>query len=419
MKRIPTTEPASKSEPGEMVSDLVKRGARRLIEEMLEAEVRETLGRERYERGAAGRGYRNGVRRGHVDTAEGRVDFEVPQVRDVPGGFHSEVREQVSTRSDELERLAVEMYARGLSTRDIEDAFRDAEGNLRVSRTAVSEVTEALWAEYEAFSQRDLSDIALAYLFVDGVAEHLHGLQQREAVLVAWGIDERGQKHLLSVAPGTKESTEAVLEFLRDMKRRGLRDPVLGATDGAAGLIAAVEQVFPHTLRQRCVAHRMRNIKDKLPEEVWPQFRAAAMGSYYAPSILVAKAAREELVATYESTYPSAVACFLHDFDACIAHLRCPPGHRKSIRTTNLLERLFEEDRRRMKTAPSMSGEKRILKLTYATMVRASARWRRVRITDLERKQLEKLRIELTPQPKIAKVQTVNSSSRVSSEKGT
>jgi transposase-like protein len=419
MKRISTSEPASKAEGRDMISDLVKRGAQRIIEEMLEAEVREVLGRERYERGAVGRGYRNGVRRGHVETAEGRVEFAVPQVREVPGGFTSAAREQVTGRTEELERLAIEMYARGLSTRDIEEAFREQDGSLRISRTGVSEVTEALWTEYEAFSQRDLSDVALAYLFIDGVAQHLHGLHRREAVLVAWGIDDQGEKHLLSVAPGTKESTEAVLEFLRDMKRRGLRDPVLVATDGAPGLIAAVATAMPHALRQRCLAHRMRNIRDKLPDEAWTSFRTAAAGAYHAPSLLVANAARDELVADFESTYPAAVACFLDDFEACVAHLRCPPGHRKSIRTTNLLERLFEEDRRRLKTAPSMSGEKRILKLTFATMVRASARWRRISITDLERKQLEKLRIELTPAPVPNKVQPINSSPRVSSKRGT
>lgn len=408
----------SEGAKGEL-SRLVKRGVQRLLEELLEAEVREQLGRERYERGARGRGHRNGIRPGHLDTAEGRVTYGVPQVRGVPGGFCSELRERFSERSDELERLAVEMYARGLSTRDIEDALRSEDGELRLSRTTVSEVTEALWQEYEGFCQRDLSEVALVYLFVDGVAERLHGLHKRQAVLVAWGIDESGEKHLLSISPGTKESTETVTEFFHDMKRRGLRDPVLVATDGAPGLIAAVEQVYSCALRQRCVAHRMRNIKDKLPEDSWAEFRSAASGAYYAPSVLVAKAAKEELVATYKDEFPAAVACFVDDFDACIAHLRCPPGHRKAIRTTNLLERLFEEDRRRLKTAPSMSGEKRVLKLMYAAMIRASSRWRRLRVTDLERKQLDKLRGELTPNKKIDNLQTINTSSRISSRKGT
>ncbi len=209
------------------------------------------------------------------------------------------------------------MYTRGLSTRDIEDTFRESDGSLRISRTSVSEITEALWSEYEAFSQRDLNDFAMTYLFVDGVAENLHGLHHREAVLVAWGIDDHGEKQLLSVSPGTKESTEAVMEFLRDMKRRGLQDPLLVATDGAPGLIAAVEKVFPHSLRQRCLAHRMRNIRDKLPEKAWTDFRNAAHGAYYSPSVLVAKSLqRDELVRAYEEKYPSAVACFADDFDA-------------------------------------------------------------------------------------------------------
>src|SRR5262249_57347870 len=110
-------------------------------------------------------------------------------------------------RTAELEQLAVEMYARGLSTRDIEAAFRDATGASVLSRTAVSQVTERLWQEYEAFAGRDLTEFVVAYLFVDGVAERLHMGLSREAVLCAWGITEEGHKVLLHLPPGTNEHT--------------------------------------------------------------------------------------------------------------------------------------------------------------------------------------------------------------------
>ena len=153
------------------------------------------------------------------------------------------------------------MFARGLSTRDIEAAFRDAEGRSLLSRTAVSQVTERLWPEYEAFATRDLSEFALAYLFVDGVAERLHAGMPREAVLWAWGITEDGRKVLLHLAPGSKEDTASCTAFFEDLKRRGLPDPLLIVTDGAPGLIRAVETCFPRALRQRCLAHRMRKTR--------------------------------------------------------------------------------------------------------------------------------------------------------------
>ena len=132
------------------------------------------------------------------------------------------------------------MYARGLSTRDIEAAFRDAAGHSLLSRTAVSQVTERLWAEYEAFASRDLSEFQVAYLFVDGGAERLHAGMPREAVLCAWGITEDGRKVLLHLAPGTKEDTASCTAFFQDLKRRGLPDPLRAITDGAAGHPAAL-----------------------------------------------------------------------------------------------------------------------------------------------------------------------------------
>jgi transposase-like protein len=169
-------------------SDLVRLALRLIVEEALEGEVADVLGRERYERGEGEKaGYRNGYRPGKVKTAEGAVEYSAPQVRDTPEPFVSSVRSALSGRTRELERLAVELYARGLSTRDIEDAFTDQTGRRLLSRAAVSEITEKLWAEYEDFRKRDLSEHAIVYLFIDGIAERLRPGQRREAVLAAWG----------------------------------------------------------------------------------------------------------------------------------------------------------------------------------------------------------------------------------------
>ncbi len=154
--------------------DLVRLALRLIVEEALEGEVSDALGRERYERGEDGKaGYRNGYRPGKIKTAEGAVDYSAPQVRDTPEPFVSNVRTALSGRTRELERLAVELYARGLSTHDIEDAFTDETGRRLLSRAAVSEITEKWWAEYEDFCKRDLSEHAVACLFIDSIAERL------------------------------------------------------------------------------------------------------------------------------------------------------------------------------------------------------------------------------------------------------
>src|SRR5215216_4634147 len=163
-------------------SNLVLLAAQLIVEEALEAEVRDEVGRERYERAdGEASGYRNGYRAGRMKTAEGVVEFAAPQVRDTAEPFVSGIRQNLAGRTGALEDLAVELYARGLSTRDIEDAFTDEAGRRLLSRAAVSEITERLWAEYEAFTTRDLGEHRIVYLFVDGIAERLRAGQARRA----------------------------------------------------------------------------------------------------------------------------------------------------------------------------------------------------------------------------------------------
>ena len=224
-------------------SNLVLLAAQLILEEALEAEVRDEVGRERYERAEGeASGYRNGYRTGRMKTAEGVVEFAAPQVRDTAEPFVSGIRQNLAGRTGALEDLAVELYARGLSTRDIEDAFTDEAGRRLLSRAAVSEITERLWAEYEAFTTRDLSEYRIVYLFVDGIAERLRAGQAREPVLAAWGIGEDGRKVLLHLMAGSKEDTETVRAFFQDMRARGLGDPLIVVSDGAPGIIRAIEE---------------------------------------------------------------------------------------------------------------------------------------------------------------------------------
>ena len=153
-----------------------------------------------------------------------------------------------------LEKLALEMYARGLSTKDIEDALIEATEDMILSKTAVSNVTEILSKEFEEFQNRDLSQFEIEYLFLDAIYETLRArFGITEAVLCAWGISRDGQKVLLHLALGNKESYEDWLSFLRDMVKRGLRILTTVTTDGAPGLIKAVEAVFPKSLRITCL----------------------------------------------------------------------------------------------------------------------------------------------------------------------
>jgi putative transposase len=393
-----------------IVSALVEAVTRLVVQELLEGEQGEFLGgRGRYRRRSAEQvGSRNGYERGRLRTAEGFVDVAVPQVRGAGEPFHSSLMGFLDGNSEVLESLVNEMYARGLSTRDVEDAFRDATGELLISRSKVSEITDRLWEDYQVFIARDLSELEVEYLFVDAVFESLRRHGAKEALLVCWCIDSDGRKHLLHLAVGNKESEACWTEFFRGMLGRGLRMPTTITSDGAPGLIKAITVCFPASIRIRCWFHRLANIRAKLPDESAAEVMAHLYAVRDAPTLDAARAAADRLINTFDRAFPAAVACFRDDLDALLAIHRVPVRHRIRVRTTNLAERSFVEERRRTKVIGRFNDEHAAMKLVFATMIRAAQRWCRVSISDLERHQLKLLRAELGIDPPPANTTKTN-----------
>lgn len=382
----------------DLLGELARLGAQRVIQEALEHEQAEHLERNRYERRTPGSAaqYRNGYEPGRVQIGEGEIEVRRPQVRGGAEPYRSGIWELMGRRSGEVERLVVEMYARGLSTRDIEDVFRGPHGEVLLSKASVSEMTDRLWEEYEAFSERDLSSLPVVYLIVDGVYEAMRRLGHvRDGILVAWGILEDGRRALVHLELGNRESYDSCLSFLRGLKRRGLAEPLLVVSDGAPGLVRAIEEAFPFSLRQRCLAHKKRNVLAKVPEPDQASVGAFLSAIYHAPNPEIARALADQFVEKYQHPLPTAVKTFLDDLEACLAQLRCPEVHRKAIRTTNVIERAFEELRRRTKVIPRFFDEKSCLKLAYAELIRAGQRSRRVRMSDIELRQIKLLRDEI------------------------
>jgi transposase-like protein len=384
-------------------SQFLKLAAQMVVQQVLEQEVVDYLGRERYERQSETTGYRNGYKPGRIRSTEGEIQVEVPQVRDTPEPYQSRLMGFLRGNSDVLDYLVTQMYTRGLSTRDIEDSFRDPQtGKSLLSRTAVSEITESLWEEYQTFRTRDLSGFEVEYLFLDAIYESLReqgGL--KEALLCAWGICRDGRKILLHLDLGNKESLSAWREFCRDMVKRGLPTPTMITSDGAPAIISAIEEIWPQSLRQRCTVHKTRNILDKVPQSAQAEVKRAVNAIWEAPTREVADKLVTDFIERFGKDYPSAVACLQDDLEACLAFLRCPAHHHKRIRTTNLIERAFLEERRRTKTIPRFWDEKSCLKLAFATLWQASQRWQNVRMSEVEIAILKQLRRELgiDPQP--------------------
>jgi putative transposase len=373
---------------------LIHLSIRKVLQELLEQEVQDYLGRDYYERNsAANKGQRNGYEKKQIKTAEGRLYLDNPQLRGTETPYRSPFFSQHKSISPELERLAIEMYARGLSTRDIEETFKDSEGNCYVSKDGVSRITESLSKEYERFISRDLSGYDVVYLFVDGVYESLRrNVGPKEALLCAWAILSDGRKVLLHLDLGNKESYHSWLDFFRNMISRGLRIPLLVISDGAPGAIAAIEQCFPQSRRQRCLVHKLRNIAGKLSLEAQEEIMPKIKNALYQTDIKIAKICLENIIDEYADEYPSAMRCLEHDLDACLSFMEFPAGHHKHIRTTNLLERCFVEQKRRTKIIPRFLDEKSCLKLVYATLIRVSERWHKVKMSQLDLTLLKNIR---------------------------
>lgn len=371
-----------------------------VLQEAVESEVDVFLGRKRYEhapQAAEVRGYRNGSYERTIKSAEGVYHVRHPHLRETKTKFVSRILQCFKGIHEGLKRLSVEMYVRGLSTRDIEQTLIDKNGKPILSRSVVSELNERLYAEYEQFRQRDLSTLDVVYLFVDGVYEAVRKYTNNQAMLCAWAILSNGTKQMVHIAVAQSESQQAWEIFFDDMLRRGLRQPMLVISDGNPGLVNAIAQKFPHAHRQRCIAHKLRNIMVKLPHERQQEILGKVKEVYYAASYDSAQLLAARFIEQHAKEFPEAVNCFSDDLEACLVHLKFPAGHLKFIRTTNLMERSFEEEKRRTKILPRHAHERGMMGLVFGVLHRASLRWQRVTMSAVELAQLRQIRHLICP----------------------
>jgi putative transposase len=377
------------------LSQLIRLSAEKTLQEILEAEQREYLGRARYQRAEAEPVYRNGYEPGTLKTGEGVLRVEKPQLRGLEQPYRSQLWERFERSSEQLRQLVVEMYVLGMSQRDIEQALERSLGEFLLSRQSVSQIARDLTEEYEAFKQRDLSGFEVAYLFIDTVYEPLRQYGARTGVTCCWAILSNGSKVLLDLTVSNTESYPASLEFLRGMVKRGLPVPLSITTDGAAGLIKAVEKVWPKSQRIRCWFHKMQNLQQKVPEAEWKSFKAELEDVRDAPSLEKARQRLQELIQRYQSRFPEACRCLQDDWEASLNHLHFPLRHRIYIRTTNLIERTFVEERRRTKTIPHLWDQASLLRLVFAVLSRVSERWGNRQFSLFEQKKLRQLKEQM------------------------
>jgi putative transposase len=410
----------------EILEEMARLGAQLLMQAALEAEVTEFLGRDRYARAAstedARPGFRNGYREVTVKTTAGPVGLARPKLRGTTEAFASRLFGAHVTKTNALESLVIASFVRGLSVRDVEAALAEALGDqAAISKSTVSSICQQIKDQYQAWAERRLDEVTLDYLFLDASFFRMHPGSPAEPVLAAWGITTGGKPAFIGLAPGTGESFDAWKGFLADLKERGLASPLLVISDGAAGLIGAIEQVYPKALRQRCLIHRARNVLAKTPagmqaevkDAYWEIFDTGDLNTPPGPKLVEIIDGRIDAFAErYRGTYPAAVKILLTDREGLTAYLRFPAEHHNRIRHSNFIERTFGETRRRTKVIGRLPGETSCLTLVWAVLDRASRGWRGLTMTSDGLRLLQDLRRSLLEPPRQLRPRTVTAAQR-------
>lgn len=374
-----------------ILDTLARDGAQRMLMDALEQEIEEFLGRARYERHAdQRRGYRNGVGRPRkVAVGCGTLEVHAPRVRDTAVPFSSAILPRYQRSSDAVRGLLPELYLQGLATGDFEPAWRALLGEAAPLSSASIVRLKAQWEqEYETWRRRPLAR-RYAYLWADGLYLKAGPGDEKIAVLIVIGVTEDGQKDLLAMVEGYRESTESWRDVLRDLVRRGLKEVLLLIGDGALGLWAAVRAIYPQARHQVCWCHKLLNVLDKLPQRLQPEAKALLRDVYTAPTRDEARERIRRFAQRFERDYPRAVASLAAQPEQLLTYYDFPREHWKSLRTSNPIESVFDQVRLRTRATRRMQTARAGLYLVFQLVRRAAQRSRRLDAPHLVAKVLD------------------------------
>jgi transposase-like protein len=373
------------------LTEVLRRGARDLLSQAVEAEVAALLESHADQRTADGR--RRLVRHGHLPEREimtgiGPVAVRCPRVRDRVGQaaerlrFWSAILPRYARRTKSLEVLIPILYLKGVSSGAFEEALtallgKDASG---LSASTVSRLKEAWSEEHMRWSKRDLSAQRYVYFWVDGIHVQARLEDDAQCLLVIVGATPEGKKELVGLIDGVRESAQSWRELLLDLKRRGLAiAPELAVADGALGFWQAVEEVWPKTRGQRCWVHKTANVLNKLPKSQHPKAKQALQEIWMAATKADALAALDAFAETWSLKYDKAVECLTKDREALLAFYDFPAEHWKHLRTTNVIESAFATVRHRTVRSKGCLSNKTALAMVFKLAEDAEkTSWRRL-----------------------------------------
>lgn len=349
-----------------------------LMESAMESEMIDQLLAARYRRTEFRRGYRNGYRYRSLLTELGPIErIRIP--RDREGRYRTEVLPRYERRQSRVNQMVREMFLAGVSTRRVKEVIKPLLGE-GVSAQTVSRICRSLDDEVRRYHCRELDD-RYRYLLLDGIVLRVKGeakKYKRRVVLCAYGITHDGVRELIDFRQAASESESMWTAFLDNLYRRGLTGDRLEmvSTDGGGGLIRALDNVYPFTPRQRCWAHKMRNVAAKLPRKHQDACLAEAKTIYQAHTRREATLRFRQWAAHWRSIAPNAVRCIENDLDELLPFLDCPKEHWKKVRTTNAIERAFREVRRRTRPMSCFQNSDSVERIIFGVISHLNTNWK-------------------------------------------
>jgi putative transposase len=358
------------------IDERIMKMVRTLLETSLESELLEELQASPYQRTEVRKGYRNGYYERDLYSQYGVIKaLRIPRSRD---GFNSQIIPRYQRKVKRIDQMVRNMFLAGVSMRRVGEVLSNL-WERSISAQTVSRICKSLDREVTAFHRRILQDRYL-YLFFDGISMKVKGASQvhKKQVLVAYGITLAGQKEIIAFRQASSESESQWEALLRDLYQRGLsgENCRLVATDGCAGLHAALDAVYPFILRQRCWAHKLRNVSNRIRRKDVTECMAEAKKIYLASNRREAVKVFNNWKVRWLERYPDAVKCLERDLDELLNHMSCPLAHRIKVRTTNVIERSFREVRRRTRTISCFTNGASVDRIVFGVMSHLNQSWK-------------------------------------------
>ena len=354
---------------------------RTTLEMLLEEEVRELVGAGRYQKALARKDKRNGSYLRGLMTSMGHLDVAVPRTRE--NGSAGQVLGRYKRRTEELDDAITSAYVQGVSTRKMAKVTGALMGE-KVSRSTVSRVTKSLEERVELLRKAPLTQV-FPYLYLDATFLDARWARAVENVsaLVAYGVGADGHRHLLAITIGPSESQDSWADLLRQLNERGLTGVKLVIADGHAGLAAAARQALPEAQLQRCTVHLTRNVLAKTPWRLRGRLGRETSAIFEAESPKAAKVRLEALKAGLGKQVPEAMECLEDGFAAATCFFAFPKAHWKRLRSTNGLERLNGEIKRRIDSISAFPDRASALRLITAVALEVTTLWADRRYLDM------------------------------------